>query len=232
LRFVRGFLRNWRRARNAIAVVEVHAASVPFRLVYNPWDKLAQHGRITHPITSTVLFGPWLDRARRKGVKAVICVWCGISAEDAKNQYLPFWQPYHDLPAIWVAGEDGDRVMAAARAGRTAHLTLDATITPNATMEALWAVSPGIENGETILVVTHSDGTNVVEENGHIALLELARDVMAQPPQRTIVFVFTAGHLRIPAVTGHGQATSRWLIDHPDWWAGGPGHRRAGSPPV
>jgi hypothetical protein len=79
-------------------------------------------------------------------------------------------------------------------------------------------------------VVTHSDGTNVVEENGHIGLLQLARDVMAQPPQRTIVFVFTAGHLRIPAVTtGHGQATSRWLTDHPDWWAGGPGQRRAVS---
>jgi hypothetical protein len=79
-------------------------------------------------------------------------------------------------------------------------------------------------------VVSHSDGTNVVEENGHIGLLQLARHVMAQPPQRTIVFVFTAGHLRIPAVTtGHGQATSRWLTDHRDWWAGGPGRRRAVS---
>jgi hypothetical protein len=42
--------------------------------------------------------------------------------------------------------------------------------------------------------------------------------------------VLTAGHLRIPAVVrGHGQATSRWLADHHDWWAGGPGQRRAVS---
>jgi hypothetical protein len=97
-------------------------------------------------------------------------------------------------------------------------------------MRTVWAAVEGTRRPqETVLVVTHSDGTNVVEENGHIGLLHLAREVMAQPPQRTIVFVFTAGHLRIPAVTSHGQATSRWLTDHRDWWAGGPGQRRAVS---
>jgi hypothetical protein len=90
----------------------------------------------------------------------------------------------------------------------------------------VWAVSRG-ETNETILVVTHSDGTNAVEENGHIGLLELARDAVLRPHRRNIVFVLTAGHLRIPAVSAHGQATSAWLEKHRDQWIGGPGNARA-----
>ncbi|WP_185826355.1 hypothetical protein [Xanthomonas sp. SI] len=74
-----------------------------------------------------------------------------------------------------------------------------------------------------MLVVTHSDGGNAVEENGHIGLLALARDAVAAPHQRSIVFVYTAGHLRMPAVTAHGQATTAWLDAHCALWAGTPG---------
>ena len=73
-------------------------------------------------------------------------------------------------------------------------------------------------------VLLHDVGAVAVSDHQYGFLPPLGK-----PPQRTIVFVFTADHLRIPAVTGHGQATSRWLTDHPDWWAGGPGRRRAVS---
>jgi hypothetical protein len=39
-------------------------------------------------------------------------------------------------------------------------------------------------------------------------------------PKRTLVFVFVTGHLRLPAVTGHGQAATAWLTAHPEWWSG------------
>jgi hypothetical protein len=95
-------------------------------------------------------------------------------------------------------------------------------------MRTVWAVVEGTRRPqETLLVVSHSDGTNVVEENGHIGLVALARDVVAKPTERSIVFVLCAGHLRIPAVTQEGQATSRWLRDHRALWAGGSGQRRA-----
>jgi hypothetical protein len=73
-----------------------------------------------------------------------------------------------------------------------------------------------------VLVVCHSDGTNAVEENGHIGLVSLAQDVAARPLGRTVTFVLTTGHLRIPAFSNSGQATSRWLTDHPEHWAGRP----------
>jgi hypothetical protein len=86
----------------------------------------------------------------------------------------------------------------------------------------VWTVIKGKSNTESTLVVTHTDGVNVIEENGPLGVLELARMFAGEgePPQRTLVFVFVTGHLRIPAVTRHGQATTAWLTAHRQWWAG------------
>ncbi|MCA1390220.1 hypothetical protein I6F20_14200 [Bradyrhizobium sp. IC3123] len=158
----------------------------------------------------------------------MIFAWRGISIFNAKGQYLPFTLPYQNIPAVFVAGDDADFVLDAASRARRATLILDAVIERNSAMRTVWAAVEGRgAPHETVLVVSHSDGTNIVEENGHIGVVELARQTVAHPLARTVIFVLTAGHLRIPAVTEHGQATSRWLRDHPQWWAGGPGDRHA-----
>ncbi|MFK4853628.1 hypothetical protein ACI3KT_18515, partial [Microbacterium sp. ZW T6_19] len=140
--------------------------------------------------------------------------------DEARGQYLPFTRPHQGVPAVWVPESEGDRILAAARRGDQATLTLEATRHHGATMDTVWAVSPGAgpHADESILVVTHSDGGNAIEENGHIGLLALAQDAATIPHDRTIVFVLTAGHLRIPAVTLHGQATTAWLQAHPEMW--------------
>jgi hypothetical protein len=231
LRHLRAPLPRWSRARGDIAVVEIRNPELPVSAVVGSWDPADPWGPAANPMLPAMLAGLGLKRAARAGVKGVVLVVRGVSAANARGQYAPFTLSYRGIPAVSVAGGAADAVLHAAQRGAQAELVLDATLTKDASMRTVWAAVEGTRRPrETVLVVTHSDGTNVVEENGHIGLLQLARDVMAQPPQRTIVFVFTAGHLRIPAVTtGHGQATSRWLTDHPDWWAGGPGQRRAVS---
>jgi hypothetical protein len=231
LRHLRGPLPRWSRARGAIAVVEISNRELPWSAVVGSWDPDDPWGRAASPLVPATLAGLGLKRAARAGVKGVVLVVRGVSAANARGQYAPFTLSYRGIPAVSVAGAAADAVLQAAQRGAQAELVLDATLTKDASMRTVWAAVEGTRRPEeTVLVVTHSDGTNVVEENGHIGLLQLARDVVAQPPERTIVFVFTAGHLRIPAVTtGHGQATTRWLADHPDWWAGGPGRRRAVS---
>jgi hypothetical protein len=230
LRHLRGQLPRWSRARGGIAVLEVRNRELPTSAVVGSWDPDDPWGRAANPVGPAMLAGLGLKRAARAGVKGVVLVWRGVSAANARGQYVPFTLSYRGIPAVFVAGGAADAVLQAAQRGRQAELVLDAALTKDASMRTVWAAVEGTRRPEeTVLVVSHSDGTNVVEENGHIGLVELARDVVAQPPERTIVFVFTAGHLRIPAVTGHGQATSRWLTDHPNWWAGGPGHRRAVS---
>jgi hypothetical protein len=231
LRHLRGPLQRWSRARGGIAVVEVRNREVPASAVVGSWDPDDPWGMFANPVGPATLAGLGLKRAARAGVQGVVLVWRGVSAANALGQYAPFTLSYRGIPAVFVAGDAAAAVLEAAARGGQAELVLDAALTKDASMRTVWAAVEGTRRPEeTVLVVTHSDGTNVVEENGHIGLVELARDVVAQPPERTIVFVFTAGHLRIPAVTtGHSQATSRWLTDHPDWWAGGQGHRRAVS---
>ncbi|MBB4399127.1 hypothetical protein [Bradyrhizobium sp. ERR14] len=225
---LRGPIPRWTKARGRIAVIEVRNREFPFSAVVKTWDRAHAWGKTTMPLLPTTIAGLGLTRARRAGVEAVIFAWRGISPSNAKGQYLPFTLPYQDIPGVFVAGDEAGFVLDAASRGRRATLVLDAVIERDSTMRTIWAAVEGNSAPyETILVVSHSDGTNILEENGHIGLVELARQVVAQPLARTAVFLLTAGHLRIPAVTDHGQATSRWLRDHPQWWAGGPGNRHA-----
>ncbi|SDI97052.1 hypothetical protein SAMN05192558_104255 [Actinokineospora alba] len=217
-------------APDGVAVVELRNRPVPFDALVRSWGQGAPWGTVTHPVLAATLSAErGLAKAKRAGARAVVFAWRGISAANARGQQVPFTLPYQDIPAVLVAGEAADTVLARAERGDPAELVLDAALTPDSAMRTVWTVVEGAERpDETVLVITHSDGTNVVEENGHLALVELARDVVARRPERSVVFVFTAGHLRIPAVIdGHGQATTRWLDDHRDWWAGGDGQRRA-----
>ncbi|MCA1438522.1 MULTISPECIES: hypothetical protein [unclassified Bradyrhizobium] len=225
---LRGPIPRWTKARGGIAVVEVRNREFPFDAAVKTWDRARAWGKTTMPLLPATFAGLGLARARRAGVEAVIFAWRGISIFNAKGQYLPFTLPYQNIPAVFVAGDDADFVLDAASRARRATLILDAVIERNSAMRTVWAAVEGRgAPHETVLVVSHSDGTNIVEENGHIGVVELARQTVAHPLARTVIFVLTAGHLRIPAVTEDGQATSRWLRDHPQWWAGGPGDRHA-----
>ncbi|WP_307215964.1 hypothetical protein [Microbacterium sp. SORGH_AS_0888] len=199
----------------------MYNVDAPASLLLDSWGGPLPFDRTANPAISSELAGTDLSGARAAGVLGVVAIWRDLPDDEARGQYLPFTRPYQDIPAVWVPASQGDELVAAARRGERATLTLDATRHPNATMDTVWAVAPGSgpHAHESVIVVTHSDGGNAVEENGHIGLLALARDAVSTPHDRTIVFVVVAGHLRIPAVSTHGQATSAWLDAHPDLWS-------------
>lgn len=231
LHLLHGLRPRWAQATGGIAVVAVAHPALPHDLLLGEWEP-GENPPIANPVFSATLLRPDLDAARKAGVLGVILIWQGLSSAQADGQYLPFTEDEHHLPAVWVAGEAGKSVRDAARTGKTAMLVLDATRTPGTEMDTIWTVCEPADGAagrpdEAILVVSHSDGTNAVEENGHLALLELARQVVARRGRRRVVFVLVAGHLRIPAVSAHGQATSAWLEAHRDTWAGEPGGSRA-----
>jgi len=221
LMLLAGRRKKWASAAGRIAVVEVDNVEAPASLLLDSWDGRLPFEAVANPVISAELAGIDLAAARAAGVLGVIAVWRGLADDEARGQYLPFTRPYQGLPAVWAPTSEGDDLLAAARRGERATLILDATRHPDATMDTVWAVSPGTgpHAHESVLVVTHSDGGNAVEENGFIGLLALARDAAATPHDRTIVFVLVAGHLRIPAVTAHGQATTAWLDAHPELWS-------------
>lgn len=225
--------RDLARARGAIALVEVDMPAIPTRLLFRrrtsvPAD-LRLPGRIRNAVIASVLKAPDLRRAAAQGVLGVVCIWKGMSAENARDQYLPFTTPYQGCPAVWADVEARDRLIAHADAGGMVTLTLRAERRP-ATSRTLWTVLEGREAGQTVVINTHTDGPNACEENGPIGLIALARYFRSRPhpPRRSMVFVFTTGHFQIPQFgIGHRQATSRWLDDHRDWWDGAEGHRKA-----
>ncbi|MFJ3669738.1 hypothetical protein ACIPSE_25100 [Streptomyces sp. NPDC090106] len=221
LRLLGGPLPRWSKARDGIAVVELRNRPLPVGRLVRTWDGTEGWGPRSVPLISATLAGAGLARTRKAGVRGVVFVWRDITPDNARDQYVPFTLPYQDLPAVFVAGPEADTVLDAARDGAAATLVLDARLTPRVPTRTVWTVIEGTDlPDETVLVVSHSDGTNSVEENGHIGLVELARALCAAPPRRTVVFVLATGHLRIPAVTDEGQATTRWLRDHPEYWSG------------
>ena len=229
---VPGLQPNWKVAKGKIAVVPISNPPLPYSLAIGTWDRAKRWvGNTTNPLIPTDMIGKSLAGAKKAGVKAVIFAWDGtITTAKAQNQYLPFKFPYADIPAVFTSGEASKDVLAAAKSESSATLTLHSALAPRTPTRTIYAVVEGSDPKklqDTILIITHTDGTNVIEENGHIGVLQLAQDVAIVPPERTHIFVFTTGHLRMPAFTNTGKATTRWLNDHPEFWKGGNGQRRA-----
>jgi hypothetical protein len=184
--------------------------------------------------TSTIFSPPDIPNATRAGVKGVILVWQGISAGNAAGQYNPFTVPFSSwpasspagsdpaatqggIPALWVDETVGTRLVRDAAAGAPCRLKLDAVIEQVST-STVWALLPGARHGEAdeeILVCnTHSDGPNIAEENGGIAVVNMARYFAALRPAerpRTMVFMASTGHF------GHRFLGSGrdWIAQHP-----------------
>jgi len=141
------------------------------------------NGSMSTPLLGGTLKAAGVDlkAAARAGVLGVICVWRGCSEENARNQYLPFTTPYQGCPALWVGSAAGNALQAAAEQGVQAQLTLEAHTTEQASTDTLFAVLPGANAAETIIINTHTDGPNACEENGGAGVVALARYFSGRP---------------------------------------------------
>lgn len=162
------------------------------------------------------------------GARAAVLVWKGLHDDCIQGQYLSFIMGYQKIPMLWVNETNGKKIIAAAKEHKKARLVLEAEIENNAYTESFYCILPGKHPTENVIVNTHTDGTNCVEENGAIALLELMRNMVGKELERTHIFVFTTGHFRLPTFkdirTGSFQSASRWLAMHRDLWDGKNGH--------
>lgn len=228
--------KQYRRAKGKIAVVEVPNKAVPTDALFDiqkefPEKTAVLPKKIYNAVLSSTLFGPDLVAYRKAGALGVIAVWKNMSPGMAAGQFLPFTFPYRFIPALWAAGDDGRQILDAAKAGKSANMILNGTLDTAVKAANIWAMIEGEKRNETILVISHTDGTNPVEENGFVGLLSIAKRLLAsgKKPERTVIFVAVAGHLRLPDITHHNkeQATTIWLKEHPELWDGKKDHRKA-----
>ncbi|MBQ7689077.1 MAG: hypothetical protein IJT27_07675 [Clostridia bacterium] len=157
--------------------------------------------------------------------KAIILIWKGLPDACVEGQYLPFNMGYCGIPMLWVNETAGSRLVEAAAARRRVKFLLTAEREEMAYTESFYAILPGKNKKECVIVNTHTDGPNCIEENGPIALLALLRECKNRPLERTHIFLFTTGHFRLPQFkdirTGAFQSASLWMERHRNLWEGG-----------
>jgi hypothetical protein len=185
--------------------------------------------------TLSILLPVDLYNAVQAGVLGVILGWTGISDGNAQGQYNPFTVPFSSyppssqagsdsnttlggIPSVWVNPTWGDYIKnQVAGSGISATITLEADI-EQVTTSTVWGILPGASYGtaddEFLICNTHSDGPNIFEENGGIAVFNAAR-YFAQLPSaqrpKSMVFMASTGHF------GHGLLGSGrdWIAQHP-----------------
>lgn len=154
-----------------------------------------------------------LDRLREAGAAGVIII-MDVSSDMIRNNFSPHSQSYKPpLPALFVGADTGERLRAQARQGQRATLTLDADWVDGYCPQ-ITAVLPG-RSDEVIIINTHTDGQNFIEENGCVAMLQLARHFASLPwaerLTRTVVFAAWPGHM-----TGELPQCEGWMRAHPE----------------
>lgn len=225
---------DYKPAKGKIAVVEIdNTKKLPLPLIMNKLDSFPLHTNVVSSdgdvVLSSTLQTPNLNKLKDLGVKAVVLVWKGVSNEKIKDQYLPFTTDYAGIPALFVNETEGEKVINYSNTKSTATLTLEANTQSDAKTESFYVMLEGKNKDETIIINSHTDGVNVVEENGSIAMLSMLKYLKDEPLDKNIVFAFVTGHFRLPVFKGSSQATSTWLNDNKELWDGKNGHKKAVS---
>jgi hypothetical protein len=150
-----------------------------------------------------------LTEYKKGGAVGVIFAWSNLSDRQAHGQNWPFGHANQGLPSLVVSHETGEKLHRLADEGGSATIVLQAEIEQNASTDTLYATLPGASTDESLIVYTHTDGPNVVQENAGIALAAMAKYFSKLPQgsrKRTLVFVMVTGHdygAYVPAKQGN-----------------------------
>ncbi|HEX4563806.1 MAG TPA: hypothetical protein VH115_05065, partial [Solirubrobacteraceae bacterium] len=137
-----------------------------------------------------------LRDAAAAGAKAILFV-KELPASQLTNHYEPYEGTPWKVPAVYLGADEGKQIADAIASGANvrARLVLHASYrsveTP--TIRALI----GGESRQRIVVDSHTDGTNAVEDNGPIAMVAIARYLATLPSEcrpRDVEFVFPTAH--------------------------------------
>lgn len=224
----------FQRARGKIAVCRIkNLSKISSKIAFDKRKSLpsdleiekSYRGPVSTSFVKTLLTF-WA--AQLSGMKGMICIWEDMSDQMVEGQVLNFILHYLKVPMVWVNQTDGKAVLEAAKAKKSATLTLEGTL-ENAKTQSFYTVIKGKkETNEAIIINTHTDGCNFCEENGAIGLLRMMEYFTKHPTDRNLVFAFVTGHFRLPSFrTGTDQATSKFLADNKQVWNGKKGGLKA-----
>jgi hypothetical protein len=143
-----------------------------------------------------------LARFRQSDAAGLIIV-VDLPAAELESAYLLYDGVHRGMPALFVGREVGDAAFAAAARGETTTLTLTAVV-EDAVTRNIVGVIPGASD-ELVVLQSHTDGTNGIEDNGPEAIIAMAQNLAARPRTelpRSILILLSTGHFAIEEAWG------------------------------
>ena len=119
-----------------------------------------------------------LDKIPAQGKAAGAVIVYDMAYDRSKGLYTFAVPERYDAPTLILSREDGAAVIADAKAGKRATLRLEAS-TESATAYQYIAYLPGADYGtpddEQIVLVNHTDGPSITQDNGALGLLAIVK---------------------------------------------------------
>jgi hypothetical protein len=157
--------------------------------------------------------------AMESGAAGLIKV-CDMAYERTAGLYTFPVPSLHDMPGLILDRDAGSQVIEAAKAGKIATLRLEATAEPSEATQLI-AYLPGKDYGspqdEQILLVNHTDGPSITQDNGALGLLAIVKyfsNIPKERRDRTLTVFLDCRHY-IPGMETAHQNVS-WLDRYPD----------------
>ncbi len=162
-------------------------------------------------------FGALGEKLKNSGAAGGLVIF-DMSPDRAAGIYtFPLLTPGElGVPGLYLDRIAGADVLTAARAGRPATLTLRVQRDPTTTW-FLTGLLPGASYGtpadELVMLITHTDGPNLTQENGALGILAIVRTLAFAPRaqrRRSVLILLDPQHY-MP-----GRHQVNWLERHPD----------------
>ena len=164
--------------------------------MHDPQNAMGPETPYARPFQMLGPFIALLDNLQTAGAAGVIVI-LDAPASTAYGLYAPYDGVVRQLPGVFVDRERVRRLRDSVLAGKppAVRLTMDATVRQVQTRN-LVGIIPG-KSEELMVLISHTDGPNALEDNGPNAIVDMAQ-YLARLPQdslpRSIMLLLTSGH--------------------------------------
>ncbi|MFJ5991439.1 hypothetical protein [Lentzea sp. NPDC092896] len=146
-----------------------------------------------------------LTRHREAGAHGLVLV-VDLPTDEIADGYLLYDGVHRELPAVFVGREQGPVLREALAAGAEVRLVLEADVEQTVSHNIV-GIIPG-QTDELVVLQSHTDGTNGIEDNGPEAIIamaeHLARRSRTDLPRGVLVLLST----------GHFTTEQAWGLEH------------------
>lgn len=201
--------------RGKIALFDVPAASLSYGVftavayrAYDPRGVFQPDATYARPWLGQKPVVDALEALGAAGAAGLVAV-LDLPADAAHGTYYPYDGHIRHAPGLYVDRATGARLRAVAAAGGRVRLKLPAVV-KRVTTRNLVGIIPGASS-ELVLLHSHTDGPNAIEDNGPDAIVAMCQYLARLPRRslpRTIMVLLTTGHF----VGGAG--TEAWIARH------------------